>query len=251
MIRTPECHASYLYLSYLRVPILPKVEGTPGTSGSKVPSYPWVPVVTTRGFLTSRVTTRWVLVRTSDFPEVPLPAGKNPCLSLRMAQLTLPTNRIWRRPYNPNADGNPNGDGHLLPQLGDVGAVLPVPMVNGVNDDPFLAPAPVGPLTQCLRDMDAGMANNNQTVRGIRELLRNIPAPPPPRARGRPRGHGRPLNPGVGAEEGIQAAPPPHRRGRGRGRPRGGGHSLNQDQHIGTNDAKVQHGYDFSIPAHE
>src|SRR6201996_9621809 len=164
MIRTPECHASYLYLSYLRVPILPKVEGTPGTSGSKVPSYPWVPVVTTRGFLTSRVTTRWVLVRTSDFPEVPLPAGKNPCLSLRMAQLTLPTNRIWRRPYNPNADGNPNGDGHLLPQLGDVGAVLPVPMVNGVNDDPFLAPAPVGPLTQHLRDMDAGMANNNQTV---------------------------------------------------------------------------------------
>src|ERR1700760_788685 len=55
---------------------------TPGTSGSKVPSYPWVPVVTTHGFLTSRVTTCWVLVRTLDFPEVPLPAGKNPCLSL-------------------------------------------------------------------------------------------------------------------------------------------------------------------------
>src|SRR6201996_2424928 len=45
-------------------------------------SYPWVPVVTTCGFLTSWVTTRWVLVRTSDFLEVPLPAGKNLCLSL-------------------------------------------------------------------------------------------------------------------------------------------------------------------------
>src|ERR1700760_2351130 len=58
---------------------------TPGTSGSKVPLYPWVPVVTTRGFLTSRVTTCWVLVRTSDFLEVPLPTGKNPCLSLSVA----------------------------------------------------------------------------------------------------------------------------------------------------------------------
>src|SRR6201996_6274108 len=71
MIRTPNA-TSYLYLSYLQVPVLPKVEGTPGTSGSKVPSYLWVPVVTTR----------WLLVRTLDFPEVPLPAGKNPCLSL-------------------------------------------------------------------------------------------------------------------------------------------------------------------------
>src|ERR1700761_2067427 len=30
---------------------------------------------------------------------------------LCMARLTSPTNRIRRRPYNPNADGNPNGDG--------------------------------------------------------------------------------------------------------------------------------------------
>src|SRR6201996_3959293 len=81
MIRTPNA-TSYLYLSYPRVPVLPKVEGTPSTSSLKVPSYPWVPMVTTHGFLTSQVTTRWVLVRTSDFPEVPLPAGKNPCLSL-------------------------------------------------------------------------------------------------------------------------------------------------------------------------
>ena len=40
MIRTPECHTCYLYLSYPWVPVLPKVEGTPGTSGSKVPLYP-------------------------------------------------------------------------------------------------------------------------------------------------------------------------------------------------------------------
>src|ERR1700761_1397877 len=100
MIRTPNA-TSYLYLSYPRVPVLPKVEGTPGTSGSKVLSYPWVPVVTTRGFLTSRVTTCWVLVRTPDFPEVLLPAGKNPCLSLVPHQIgllnpnTLCTRSVW------------------------------------------------------------------------------------------------------------------------------------------------------------
>src|ERR1700761_4661214 len=93
IIRTLERHTWYLYLSYLWVPVLPKVEGTPGTSSSKVPSYPWVPVVTTRGFLTSRATTRWVLVRTSDFPEVPLPAGKNPCLSLFLSW-SCPS-RLW------------------------------------------------------------------------------------------------------------------------------------------------------------
>src|SRR6201996_6863444 len=92
MIRTPNA-TSYLYLSYPWVPVLPKVEGTPSTSGSKVPLYLWVPVVTTRGFLTSWVTTCWVLVRTSDFPEVPLPAGKNPCLSLF---ILIPSNMEYR-----------------------------------------------------------------------------------------------------------------------------------------------------------
>ena len=50
-------------------------------------------MVTTRGFLTSQVTTHWVLVTTSDFPEVPLPAGKNPCLSLF---ILIPSNMEYR-----------------------------------------------------------------------------------------------------------------------------------------------------------
>ena len=70
MIRTLNA-TSYSYLSYPWVPVLPRVEGTPGTSGFKVPLYLWVPVVTTHGFLTPEVRTPEVVVWTSDFPEVP------------------------------------------------------------------------------------------------------------------------------------------------------------------------------------
>src|ERR1700761_2449104 len=128
--------------------------------------------------------------------------------TLRAAQLTSPTNRIRRRPYNHNADGNSNGDEHLpirFPVLGDIGVVLPVPTVNGVNNDPFLAPVPVGPLTQRLRDMDTQAADNNQSVENIRERLRNISAAPPPRVRGRPRGCGGPSNRGGISVEDVRA----------------------------------------------
>ena len=54
---------------------LTKGSGTPGTSGSKVPSYPRYLGVYTRGFLTPEVRTPEVVVWTSDFPEVPKTRG--------------------------------------------------------------------------------------------------------------------------------------------------------------------------------
>ena len=54
---------------------LTKGSGTPGTSGSKVPSYPRYLGVYTRGFLTPEVRTPEVVVWTWDFPEVPKTRG--------------------------------------------------------------------------------------------------------------------------------------------------------------------------------
>src|ERR1700761_1401868 len=83
--------------------------------------------------------------------------ARNELRRQREAQLTSPTNRIRREP-NMNNGRRPIP----FPQWGDIGAALPNPMVNGVNNDPFLAPAPAGPLTQQLNEMDAAMANANR-----------------------------------------------------------------------------------------
>src|ERR1700761_6112826 len=87
-IRTPERHIRYMYL----LPVgtrLTEGSGTPGTSGSKVPSYPRYLRVYTRGFLTPEVRTPEVVVWTSDFPEVPKPGGKNLCPSLYTSDSTV------------------------------------------------------------------------------------------------------------------------------------------------------------------